>query len=160
MPFVSFATCTERKVGKMPSRGTGPVTQDWAPVVIQKRSPKASEARDPKAVNAALRAGVGVQVTKKREGGTNKKGPATAIDARKLDQETEPVTFEKVASEVRHAIQKARLEKKWTQAELAKNINEPPKVVQEYESGKAIPNQQIFAKMERVLGVKLRGKLK
>lgn len=28
----------------------------------------------------------------------------------------------------------------------------------DYESGKAVPNQQILAKMERALGVKLRGK--
>ena len=34
-------------------------------------------------------------------------------------------------------------------------INEPVKVVVEYEQGKAIPSQQILAKMERVLGVKL-----
>ena len=31
-------------------------------------------------------------------------------------------------------------------------INEKLSVVSEYESGKAIPNQQIIAKMERVLG--------
>ena len=51
-----------------------------------------------------------------------------------------------------------RLAKKLTQAQLAQQINECPQVVQEYESGKAIPNQQILAKLERVLGVKLRGK--
>ncbi len=51
-----------------------------------------------------------------------------------------------------------RLAKKLTQAQLAQQINERPQVVQEYESGKAIPNQQILAKLERVLGVKLRGK--
>lgn len=31
-------------------------------------------------------------------------------------------------------------------------------VINEYESCKAIPNVQLLAKMERVLGVKLRGK--
>mgnify|MGYP002857075393 CR=1 FL=1 len=36
-----------------------------------------------------------------------------------------------------------RLAKKLTQAQLAQQINERPQVVQEYESGKAIPNQQI-----------------
>jgi len=30
-------------------------------------------------------------------------------------------------------------------------------VVQEYEQGKAVPNQTILGKMERALGVKLRG---
>ena len=35
---------------------------------------------------------------------------------------------------------------------LPQRINEKLSVVSEYESGKAIPNQQIIAKMERVLG--------
>jgi hypothetical protein len=43
------------------------------------------------------------------------------------------------------------LEFEWQQ------INEKPQIIQEYESGKAIPNNQIIAKLERVLGVKLRG---
>lgn len=144
----------------MPSRGTIPIAQDWTPVVIHKRQAKSSELRDPKAVNAALRSGGEIQVTKKLDGGMNKKTPSTTINVRKLDQETAPLAFEKVAPEVKHAIQKARMDKKWTQAQLAQQINEPPKVIQEHESGKAIPNQQILAKLERVLGVKLRGKLK
>ncbi|MCL7021738.1 hypothetical protein MKW94_028994 [Papaver nudicaule] len=45
-----------------------------------------------------------------------------------------------------------------SQAELGKQINEKLHVVQEYESGKAIPNQIVLGKLERVLGVKLRGK--
>ena len=51
-----------------------------------------------------------------------------------------------------------RREKELTQKELATKINEQPKVIAEYESGKAQPNQQTLAKMERVLGIKLRGK--
>ena len=48
---------------------------------------------------------------------------------------------------------------KMSQAELAKLINEHPQVVQEYENGKAVPNQAVLTKMEKVLGVKLRGKV-
>jgi len=81
------------------------------------------------------------------------------VNVRKLDEGTEPAALERVAGEVRHAIQKARLEKKMSQAELAKQINERTQVVQEYENGKAVPNQAVLAKMERVLGVKLRGKI-
>lgn len=59
---------------------------------------------------------------------------------------------------VSKAIQKARQDKGMTQKDLATKINEKPTVVNEYEAGKAPnPNQQILAKMERALGVKLRG---
>ncbi|KAF2583321.1 hypothetical protein F2Q68_00001812 [Brassica cretica] len=43
-------------------------------------------------------------------------------------------------------------------ADIESIINEKPQVIQEYESGKAIPNQQILSKLERALGAKLRGK--
>ncbi|RHN50447.1 putative transcription factor Lambda-DB family [Medicago truncatula] len=51
-----------------------------------------------------------------------------------------------------------RMDKKLTQAQLAQIISEKPQVIQEYESGKAIPNQMIIGKLERVLGAKLPGK--
>ncbi|KAK7271286.1 hypothetical protein RJT34_27061 [Clitoria ternatea] len=142
----------------MPSRSSGTITQDWEPVVLHKSKPKAQDLRNPKAVNQALRSGAEVSTVKKFDAGSNKKtGPL--VNPRKLDEGTEPATLERVAGEVRHAIQKARVEKKMSQAELAKQINERTQVVQEYENGKAVPNQAVLAKMERVLGVKLRGKI-
>ena len=60
-------------------------------------------------------------------------------------------------TELKKLIMQARTAKKMTQAQLGQAINEKPQTVQEYESGKAIPNNQILAKMERALGVKLRG---
>ncbi len=60
---------------------------------------------------------------------------------------------------VSKAIQQARQAKGLTQKDLATKINEKPAVVNEYEGGKALnPNQQILMKLERALGVKLRGK--
>lgn len=44
-----------------------------------------------------------------------------------------------------------------TQKELATKANEKPQVVNDYESGRAVPNQTIIGKLERALGVKLRG---
>jgi putative transcription factor len=55
------------------------------------------------------------------------------------------------------AIQTARMELKLSQKDVAHKINEKWSVVQDYESGKAFPNPQILSKLERVLGVKLRG---
>lgn len=46
---------------------------------------------------------------------------------------------------------------KLSQKEVAQKINEKPSILQDYESGKAIPNPQVLGKLERVLGVKLRG---
>lgn len=65
---------------------------------------------------------------------------------------------QKVPTELKKAIMQARQDKKLTQSQLAQLINEKPQIIQEYESGKAIPNQQIISKLERALGAKLRGK--
>ena len=54
-------------------------------------------------------------------------------------------------------MQTARMEKQLSQKDLAQKVNEKPSVIQDYESSKAIPNPQILGKLERVLGVKLRG---
>jgi putative transcription factor len=55
-------------------------------------------------------------------------------------------------------MQTARLELKLSQKDLAATVHEKVSVLQDYESGKAIPNPQILGKLERALGVKLRGK--
>ena len=59
--------------------------------------------------------------------------------------------------DVSKAIIKGRQDKNLTQKDLAVKINEKPSIIAEYEQGKAIPNQQILTKMERALGIKLRG---
>ncbi|KXS22497.1 endothelial differentiation-related factor 1 [Gonapodya prolifera JEL478] len=76
----------------------------------------------------------------------------------KIDRETEDFHVEKVSMDVGKAIMKARQEKEFTQKDLATKINEKASVIQDYESGRAQPNQQVLGKLERALGVKLRGK--
>ena len=70
-----------------------------------------------------------------------------------------PTAVKHVSREVSLRIQKGRQAKGWTQKDLATRINEKQTVVNEYESCRAIPNNAILGKMERALGVKLRGKL-
>lgn len=66
-------------------------------------------------------------------------------------------------------IQQGRQTKGWTQKDLAevrtaltkntdftKQIQEKQVVVQQYENGKAIPNQKVITKLEKALGVSLR----
>ncbi|KAL3508771.1 hypothetical protein ACH5RR_028172 [Cinchona calisaya] len=135
------------------------ITQDWEPVVIRKKTPTAAARKDEKAVNAARRSGAEIETIKKATAATNKSASSsTSLNTRKLDEETENLSHQKVPSELKKAIMHARQEKKLTQAQLAQLINEKPQIIQEYESGKAIPNQQIISKLERTLSVKLRGK--
>ena len=60
--------------------------------------------------------------------------------------------------ELKKRIMQARTDKKLTQSQLAQLINEKPQVIQEYESGKAIPAGPILSKLSRVLGVQLSAK--
>eukprot|EP00245_Coleochaete_scutata_P005718 TRINITY_DN194_c0_g1_i1.p2 TRINITY_DN194_c0_g1~~TRINITY_DN194_c0_g1_i1.p2 ORF type:complete len:140 (-),score=31.37 TRINITY_DN194_c0_g1_i1:328-747(-) len=135
------------------------ISQDWEPVVVRKKPLNSAAKKDDKAVNEARRAGGPVETMKKYAAGSNKSAASTStMNTKKLDEETEVLAHERVSSDLKKAIQTARLEKKLTQAQLAQQINEKPQIIQEYENGHAIPNQQIISKLERILGVKLRGK--
>ncbi|XP_075586556.1 ubiquitin thioesterase OTU1 [Dermatophagoides farinae] len=131
---------------------------DWDKVtVLNKRPARASDLRSKQAVNNAMKSGVPIETTKKFNAATNKHaGPS--VNAVKLDQETEDFHHNHVSMDVSKLISVQRQKIGMTQKELATKICEKPQVVNEYEAGKAIPNQQILAKMERALGVKLRGK--
>ncbi|KAK7693173.1 multiprotein-bridging factor 1 [Cerrena zonata] len=106
----------------------------------------------------ARRAGAVVATDKKMTAGGNKAHQGTDHQRiAKLDRENEVAPPPKVLPSVGKAIQTARQEKQFSQKDLAQKVNEKPSVIQDYESGKAIPNPQILSKLERALGVKLRG---
>jgi len=87
--------------------------------------------------------------------GTNASAHSSAgVNARKLE-DSEDLKHDKVDLSLSKAIMQARTAKKMTQKDLATLINEKPQVIAEYESGKAVPNGQIIAKIERALGCKL-----
>jgi putative transcription factor len=81
------------------------------------------------------------------------------INTKKLDESNDAGKHATISKNVSNLIRDGRIVKKMKQADLANAINIKPSEVNDYESGKAIPNNQILAKMERKLGVKLRGKL-
>jgi len=129
--------------------------QDWTPVVVRKKAPTAADLRDPRTLNAAMRQGM-TEAEKKASAaqGKNKHstGPHGAVAA-KLENETEDFHHKRVPSEIRARIVKERTAKHMTQAQLAQAINVPPRIVQDYESGKAIPDGGMLSKMARALGV-------
>ncbi|MED6294233.1 Endothelial differentiation- factor 1 [Characodon lateralis] len=131
---------------------------DWDTVtVLRKKGPTAAQAKSKQAITAAQRRGEDVETSKKWSAGQNKQHLVTKNTA-KLDRETEELHHDRVPLEVGKVIQQGRQEKGMTQKDLATKINEKPQVIADYETGKAIPNNQVLGKIERVIGQKLRGK--
>mmetsp|Transcript_14837 Transcript_14837/g.46500 ORF Transcript_14837/g.46500 Transcript_14837/m.46500 type:complete len:154 (+) Transcript_14837:84-545(+) len=134
------------------------MSDPWEPVILRKKKATPKTNGEKKSVAAAAqRAGTAVSVSK-YAAGTNKQKDGLIGSAKKLDEDTEHVVHKKVPLSLGKTIQQARAAKGMTQKDLAQKINEKPHVVNEYEAGKAIPDQTILGKLERQLGVKLRGK--
>ena len=68
---------------------------------------------------------------------------------------TDELKHATVSKDLRLAIQKGRTAKGLTQKQLATQLNMQPAVINEYESGKAVPNNAVIAKIEKALGCKL-----
>ncbi|QRW18157.1 multiprotein bridging factor 1 [Rhizoctonia solani] len=114
---------------------------DWDTKVVignKARTPKVTKGNAE--VNAARRAGAIVS-TDKKSTASNKGhvGPDHQKIA-KLDRENDVAPPSKVAPSVGKAMQTARMELKLSQKDVAAKINEKQSVLQDYESGKAIPN--------------------
>mmetsp|Transcript_19348 Transcript_19348/g.74299 ORF Transcript_19348/g.74299 Transcript_19348/m.74299 type:complete len:126 (-) Transcript_19348:263-640(-) len=122
--------------------------QDWDPVVINGNAGRGKKKRVPP--------GAETETVRKYNAGSNRQraGP----NARRLEDDEGPPKVETVKVTLSRRIQQARQAKGWTQKQLAQAINEKPTVVNDYESGRAVPNNQILGKMERALGAKIRGK--
>ena len=94
-------------------------------------------------------------------GGTNAVGGNDAGKSlAKLENDSEHFAVQKVNANLSKAIQQARIAKSMTQKALATAINEKPQVIQQYESGQAIPNPQVLNKLDRALGIHLPRKKK
>lgn len=105
-------------------------------------------------LNVMRRKGVNVETHKKVTGGRNVSSHGPLPNAAKIEAD-ESTKIPRVAPTFAQELQKARMAKKMTQADLAKAINEKPSVVNDYEGGRAIPNGAIISKMQKVLGAKL-----
>ncbi|CRH00154.1 multiprotein bridging factor type 1, putative [Plasmodium relictum] len=127
--------------------------QDLKPVIWHKNEKKTK----PKNIEEARKLGIDVEIEKKYFGGKNKssKGNLIIENKAKIEQENENFKIDRVTPTFSRALQQARMNKKLTQAQLARLINESETVIKEYENGKAIPNNVIIQKLNRVLGINL-----
>ncbi|KAK4684816.1 putative transcription factor, partial [Tremellales sp. Uapishka_1] len=136
-------------------------SDDWdKPTIIGHGRTRAAVAKGSD-LNAARRSGAAIDTSKTIAG--QSKGPADHQRIAKLDRDDAPKPPEKVDIGVGKALAQARMDKKnpdgksMTQKELATAVNAKPQDIAELETGKAVPNVALLAKLERVVGVKLRG---
>ncbi len=80
---------------------------------------------------------------------------SVVADADYLRDENEEIKFETVSHECAIAVQNARMAKDWSQAELAKKVNEKTGAIVDLENGSAKYNADLINRIERVLGVKI-----
>ena len=72
-----------------------------------------------------------------------------------LDYNDDPDAPKVVSKSVGQHIASARIAKQMSQSALAKACSIPAKTIQEYESGKGIPDSKVLQKLREVLKVKL-----
>ena len=127
--------------------------QDWNEVKWDKRFEKPKDKSDKVIMNNAFRKGIVATTTK--TGPVNKTGFNIVVggSAKKLEKEEDTFKHEKISLSMGKKIAQARNEKKITQKEFANAIFLPLKIIQEYETSKAIPNHLIINKMEKFLSI-------
>jgi putative transcription factor len=125
--------------------------QDWETVTLKKtHSQKTRGMSQAQAITMGKRDGI-IETQKRTTGGGAK--------AHRLEEhgrgDDDSFVVKKVDKSLSKAIAQARNAKKMTQKQLGAAICENPKIVQDYESGKAIPSGQILAKLDKALGTRL-----
>ncbi len=147
----------------MPANQSVGEGQDWKPQAFDFSKRQAAEnktshgAISESQANKVVQKGGSLTITKKLS--TNQTHAGAGARARALDDDSESTRVQTVSHDIKVEIQRARAMKGWTQAQLAQNINETASVVTTYENGKAIPNEGVLVRMEKALGVHLRGAL-
>ena len=84
-----------------------------------------------------------------------KKTKPNPIITPKKPKEDEEFDIPKINADLKNKIQQGRIAKKLSQKALATQLSIPVKIIVEYENGKAIPNNEFIAKLERFLNIKL-----
>jgi putative transcription factor len=77
------------------------------------------------------------------------KGPSNSLDKTDIDTFKNKKIDEKLSVKIRNA----RNSKNMTQKDLAQKINVKPAIINEYESGKAIPNPKTLNNIKKILGI-------
>lgn len=125
--------------------------QHWDSVTVLKKNKR--QLKDNGSTKSSL---TNPNINVEKKGGNREIGSRLA----KLDNAEEAEKIETVSLSLSQKIQQGRAAKGMKQKDLATKINVKPQIIGDYESGRAIPDNKILGKIERALGIKLRGKQK
>jgi putative transcription factor len=126
--------------------------QDWSRVVLS--GPSTTGRKGAKAASEAHRKGQEVE-TIRRPGGNPAARSGLPTNMRRLAEETDVVPMQTIPHEFKVAMQQARAAASLSQQDLARRVNEKQSVINDYESGRAIPNGAVITKIERALNCHL-----
>ena len=130
------------------------VFQDWNDVSWDKRGERSKNESKTTFINNQMRKNNTTSQLKVVKPNENKVSNVTNV--KKIENEEETFKHQTVSLTVAKRIAQARCEKKLTQKDLANKLNLPLKIIQEYESSKAIPNHMILNKIEKILEKRVR----
>ena len=87
----------------------------------------------------------------------NKQSQHDGRKMHKVENDNDTYKNKSLRNNVKQAIIKARNSKKMKRDQLASMLNIKPNIIALYETGNPIPDNNLLGKMERILGVRLRG---
>jgi putative transcription factor len=125
--------------------------QDWKEVSWNKTGERKKDETNNQYINRLKRTNP-VIVSAVNKNVYNKQSDVDASKLRKIEKEEDTFIIPKVTLSMGKKISQLRCEKKMTQKDLALQLSLNVKIIQDYESSKAIPNPNIINKLERVLG--------
>lgn len=124
--------------------------QDWNTVKFTSSTKNLKKGKQ--GIQEAIRRGMQIETIRKQ---TKNSSHSSLPNIRNLSDENGIIPTTELSHEFRLALQRARVTLNITQASLAKQINEKQSLVNDYETGRAVPNIQIILKMEKVLNCHL-----
>jgi putative transcription factor len=127
--------------------------QDWEQVTWNKTNERKKGETKEQQIKRLQKNGSSSVVTLNKNSGNKQTTLNVDKDKlRKIDKEEDTFVLPKVSLSMGKKIAQLRCEKKLTQKELAFKLSLNIKIIQDYESSKAIPNPNIINKLESILG--------
>lgn len=124
--------------------------QEWNPVVLKSSIPKKNIQKNNATSNGK---------TTEKKYGAGKNSQHAPVNGAKIErnlEDEERLEIPKVSKEFQTQMMQARLQKGLTQKQLANACNLTEHVIKNYENGKAIPQSNDIAKINKILGVTLK----